>query len=128
MKNLLFLALIISTHVYGGAISSLGEVVGFGKFEGQTDDGGRCSVEIDKVGTNKARVYLSNPRIFKFEFDDNAPTEMTSQILRISGPTISEGNGQVTTTLVVEHGRSIGFERKFCTTKCWVSMRPCVLY
>ena len=128
MKNLLFLAVIFSFNVYGGAIRSLDEVVGFGKHEGQTDDGGRCSVEIDKVGTSKARVYLSNPRIFQFEFDDNAPVEMTSQILRISGPTLNEGNGKVTTTLVVENGRSVGFERKFCTTKCWVSIRPCVLY
>lgn len=128
MKTILYLLVItFSFHLYAGPIESLLEVLDVGTHEGRTDDGGRCSVEINKIGTSKIRVYLTNPRIFQFEFDDQASVEATSQVLRISGPTIYEDNAEITTTLVVD-GKSVGFERKFCTYKCWVSIRPCLLY
>jgi len=127
MKYLLVFFLLISFQLQASPADALRSVLGFGTFNGQTESGERCSVEIDRFVSGKVRIFLFNPRVNQFEFTDEDSYELSDKGIRISSPTIFEDNAEITNTFVVD-GNIVGIERTFCTYKCWISMRPCFLY
>lgn len=128
MKTLTFLFILISSGLlHASSIDALRSVLGHGVFQGQTESGEKCSVEIDQLSSHRVRIYLLNPRIQQFEFGHEDEFERLDKGVRISSPSIYEDNARITNRFVVD-GRVVGIEREFCTYKCWISMRPCILY
>ncbi|MFA5583354.1 MAG: hypothetical protein WDA09_03990 [Bacteriovoracaceae bacterium] len=127
MRYLFIFFFFISFHLQASPADALQRVLGFETFDGQTESGERCSVEIDRFVSGKVRIFLFNPRVNQFEFTDEDSYEVSENGIRISNPTIYEDNAEITNTFVVD-GNIVGIERTFCTYKCWISMRPCLLY
>lgn len=127
MKYILSTLLLITSQLYASPIEALGSSLGFGTFDGQTESGEKCSVEIDKLSSGAVRIYLFNPRVHKFEFQESDSFEESENGLKISAPTFEEDGAHITNSFIVK-GKIVGIEREFCTYKCWTSMRPCILY
>lgn len=127
MKSLLSLFILITSfHLQADPIQELRSLIGFGTFKGRAESGENCSLEIDRLANGKVQIYLFNPRVNRFEFSSADHYEVLAQGIRISAPTVYEDNARITETFILD-GRIAGIEREFCTYKCWVSMRPCVL-
>ncbi|HLW56361.1 MAG TPA: hypothetical protein VKY27_03195 [Bacteriovoracaceae bacterium] len=117
--------LMVTTTVYSNPVESLRSLIGYGTYQGVTESGERCSLEIDRL-KNGVRIFLFNPRVNRFEFGEEDHYELLENGIKISAPPEYEDNARITNRFVLS-GRVVGIEREFCTYKCWVSMRPCIL-
>lgn len=126
MKILLSLFIFtLNSTLYANPIESLRSLIGYGTYQGLTESGERCSLEIDRL-RNGVRIFLFNPRVNRFEFSQEDHYELLENGIKISGQPVYEDNARITNSFVLS-GRVVGIEREFCTYKCWVSMRPCIL-
>lgn len=118
--------LFMTLPLQANPVEALRSIIGFGTFQGVAESGEKCSLEIYRMGNGSVRVFVFNPRVNKFEFGEDASYELLENGIRISAPTSYEDNARINNSLVLD-GRIVGVEREFCTYRCWVSMRPCIL-
>lgn len=127
MKTLLSLFILLaSLHLQADAIQELRGLINYGTYKGRTESGENCTLEIDRLSNGNVQIYLFNPRVNRFEFGRDDHFEVTADGIKISSPTVFEDNARITESFILD-GKIVGIEREFCTYKCWVSMRPCII-
>ena len=124
---ILTILLSLSGVAQSDAIRALGSYIPLYDHQGQNDLGQRCSVDFIRRPGNKLLVEVLTPRYVPFLVEPSDAFTLESHSLTIRHPSVAEGNGHVTMSLMLVN-QTLEIRRTYCiNSKCWDSGTACHL-